>query len=147
LTNKTQKQSIVILLISLILSGCNVLSSLNASPTDPLLMTPEEVVESFYNWYMQYPGNPLVDGAYQNSIYLSEECIDGIRDTLSSFEKSGIDILVCAQDIPDTLFIQPAIISGEKAQIDVKTSFEGHSIKVYLQKNDEEWRITRFGCQ
>ena len=50
------------------LSGCGPVPSPSTAPEGP-----EDVVDIFYCWYITYPGNPLADGAYRSSKYLTEE--------------------------------------------------------------------------
>jgi hypothetical protein len=61
------------------LGGCS-----PAAPTSDMTpMTPEEVVEHFYNWYLGYiadhsfgePHHPLLDRAYRASEYLTDTFI------------------------------------------------------------------------
>ncbi len=132
-----------------ILNACS-LSLPNASPRDPMIMTPEEVVESFYNWYMQYPGNPMVERAYRQSPFLTDQWIQQVDEALNSFQgQSGFDPFLCAQDIPERIFVQPANTTQQDiAVVVVKSSFAGHSLTVDLQRaNGMDWKISAIRCR
>jgi len=65
--------------------------------------SPDQVVESYYRWYLDYArstGNPLVDGAYHGSEYLTAGLVQEVDGILASFEGGGYDPFLCAQE-PD----------------------------------------------
>jgi hypothetical protein len=102
--------------------------------------TPEMVVESFYNWYAGYPGNPLADGVYRSSEYLTTEFVRKVDEIIASFDKGGYDPFLCAQDIPGEFAIEKAVVSGDQASVVVHeiwnpgTQYESiHDVKVALQ--------------
>jgi hypothetical protein len=145
---KTPYFFISLILIALAgLAACSSLQVPRASPADPLAMTPEEVVEGFYNWYLEYPGNPMSDGAFKLSPFLDEALIAAKEEELSLFNMGGADVFLCAQDIPEKIYVQPAQIDGSRASVKVNSSFEGHSIEVELELREGEWKITRVHCR
>jgi len=106
--------------------------------------TPEQVVESFYNWYLSYTqntGNVLADRAYQASEHLTEAFVKKVDKLLASFDKGGYDPFLCAQDVPQSFIIKDTVVSGDAAQVVVRTSFEGHRFTVTLRRTDEVWKI------
>jgi hypothetical protein len=119
---------------------------------------PEKVVEDYYNWYLDYIGdrfsgemrNPLIDKAYRDSDYLSEAFVQKVDGILASFENQpagGYDPFLCAQDIPESITVDEAQVSGNEASANVETSFAGHSFSVDLEKVDGQWRITDVNCR
>jgi hypothetical protein len=73
---------IVTLGLAIVLSGCSPAPEpVGASPADT---TPDKVVKSFYNWYLGYPGNPMVSEAYRSSEYLSEEFVQKVDEIIAS---------------------------------------------------------------
>ena len=114
--------------------------------SEAMSVAPETVVESFYNWYLGYPGNPLVDGAYRSSEYLTTEFVRKADEIIASFDKGGYDPFLCAQDIPESFAVNEAVISGDEAGVVVHTSFEGHMFTVDLQRVDGQWKITDIIC-
>jgi hypothetical protein len=84
--------------------------------SEAMSATPETVVESFYNWYIGYPGNALVDGAYRSSEYLTTEFVRKVDEIIASFDKGGYDLFLCAQDIPGEFAIEKAVGVGRPSQ-------------------------------
>jgi hypothetical protein len=64
--------------------------------------------KAFYTWYLGYIGdpateqfrNPLVDGAYRESGFLTAAFIDKVDETIAGFDQGGFDPFLLAQDIP-----------------------------------------------
>ena len=110
-------------------------------------LAPEEVVTGFYDWYLGYVGegemrkNPLADRAYRASEFLSEEFVAEVDAQLDSFDRGGYDPFLLAQDVPGSLTVGEALISGEMTVVPVETSFEGHGFSVILALVDGEWKI------
>ncbi|MBN1316876.1 MAG: DUF3828 domain-containing protein [Anaerolineales bacterium] len=121
----------------------------------PESLTPEKVVEDFYNWYLSYIGdrnsddfrNPLADGAYKENNLLSPELIKEVEAIRDKYGYFPADPFLCAQDIPQEIFIVGANVTGERANVTVGTSFDGHSFAVGLVMMDGQWRITSIDCQ
>ena len=134
----------IIVGLAALLSGCGPAPEpVNASPADA---TPEEVVESFYTWYVDYPGNPMVEGAYRSSEYLDEAFVQKVDGIIASFDRGGYDPFLCAQDIPASFTVEDAVVSGDEARVVVRTSFEGHSFTVVLRPVNEQWEISDVLC-
>lgn len=104
----------------------------------------QQVVREFYNWYISYDGNPLVEHAYRSSRYLSPEII-AFLDNFTR-DEMGYDPLLCAQDIPTEIKISPEKVSGARATVDVATNFEGHAFSVELVHIDGDWLIDKVNC-
>ncbi len=124
--------------ILMILSGCND----NAALSGTSALTPEGVVESFYTWYLGYPGNAMADGRYKSSEYLSVGFIAKVDEIIASFEHGGYDPFLQAQDIPDSFTVDKAEIGANTAIVMVHTSFPGHVLRVELEHTDGQWKIT-----
>jgi len=131
-----------------ILTACGLTANrLSASPEESPAMQPEEVVESFYNWMLQYPGNPIAEGAVAGSPYVAPEFVDRLNRTRASFENEpGYDPVLCAQDVPGKVMVAPAEVAGETARVVVTTDFPNHAIDLELEFRDGEWVILRTGC-
>ena len=104
----------------------------------------EEIVKDFYNGYIQYDGNPLVDKAYQANPFLSDDFIT----FLDEFTSDGMmyDPILCAQDFPQSISVGDPIPSDDQVIVPVKTSFEGHHFEVELKQVDGEWKIDSVRC-
>lgn len=132
------------LLAGLLLAGC---SRNTIVPTDPLIMTPEEVVESFYNWLQEYPGNPRSDGAYKNSPFLSKSLIQEVDETYAAPALGGADPFFCAQDIPEKVYVYPAEIEDGTALVLMETSFANHRLQIELTLIEGDWKIVQIHCR
>jgi hypothetical protein len=138
----------VVVAIAFVLSGCR------SAPVVSLAQgTPGETVESFYRWYIDYPGNVLVDGAYRSSEYLTEELVQQVDEIIASFDKGGYDPFLCAQDVPGNLAFDQAVVSGEDASVVVHeiwnpgTPYETRTeVTVALQMVDGKWKIADIIC-
>jgi len=125
--------------------------------------TPAEVVESFYEWYRDYTNsssagelrNPLVDGAYQVSPFLTAEFIDRVDEQLNSLRGGGFDPFVCAQVIPDQITTDGTYLSelygpafANRASVVVRTEYSGHVFTVDLVRPEqgEDWQISDIVC-
>jgi hypothetical protein len=133
------------LVLVAVLIACDRLPLQSISPEDPLAMSPEEVVEGFYNWYLRYPGNPN-QGAYRSSPFLTESLMDRTAETVAGFQMGGYDPFLCAQDSPDKIFVGPAEITGSSAQIRVTSSFQGHAFRIHLIQEAGEWKVDQVLC-
>lgn len=105
-----------------------------------------EVVAGFYQWYLDYEGSPLAEGAYRDHPVISPEFAQAVQDRLDSFESGGYDPILCAQDLPDAVEIGTITISGDSAEVMVTTSFSGHNFRVLLAAQDQGWQITDVVC-
>jgi hypothetical protein len=124
-------------------AGC---SSQAAVPNDPLIMRPEEVVENFYDWLMEYPGNPRVDGAYKTSPFLTDVYIEQVGKGFNENQIGGVDPFMCAQDIPEKVFVHDAETMGKHAFVNVDSSFPGHHFQIELELVEGEWKIRNILC-
>jgi hypothetical protein len=127
------------------LAGC---ASLPLAPADPLAMMPEEVVEAFYNWMLEYPGNPVADRAYQSSPYLTQAYITRV-DQLFTNAETGLnaDPFLFAQIVPTGFRVEAASRDENQAQVVVHEVFgDGGStqdLTVDLIRSADEWKIDR----
>ncbi|MGD2177241.1 MAG: hypothetical protein PVG71_05400, partial [Anaerolineae bacterium] len=75
-----------------------------------------EVVQSFYDWYLGYPGHVMAEGAYRSSEYLTGSFIEKVDEIVASFEGGGYDPFLCAQDVPGNLIVDDEVArSGDMA--------------------------------
>ncbi|MHB0858577.1 MAG: DUF3828 domain-containing protein [Anaerolineae bacterium] len=140
--------------------GCSpVLSAEGATSAEPTPMptvtavrveaeSPEEVVRSFYDWYLDYTTgedfkNPMVDGAYRSRVELAPEFVAEVDALVQHPDGIRFDPFVVAQDVPTDLTVGAAEISGDRATVLVETSFEGHVLSLDLVQVEGLWRISR----
>jgi hypothetical protein len=118
-------------------------------PEGPIPVTPEGAAAGFYSWYIWYArevGNPLVDGVYRSSEYLTEGFVQKVDGIIASFDKGGYDPFLCAQDIPESFTVDEALVSGDRASLVVHTSFEGHTFVVEAEQVNGRWAISDVIC-
>ncbi len=140
---------IVVLLLLIVLTAATALSIFTKSRPQNTELTefskadPKETVESFYNWYLQYEGNPLSSGAYKTSDYLTDNFKNNIDQLLSSFDKGGYDPIVLAQDLPSGITVGNVLIDNGSAKVIVSLNFYGtqKNLDIKLYKVGEIWQI------
>lgn len=143
----------LILGLAVILSGCNTqdVESVDAFSR----VTPEGVVTSFYGWYMAYSGNPLADGAYHSSEYLTEDFIQRMDGVLNSAVKGGYDPFLCAQDKAEQISVEDGPRSENRDIAIVllheiwglDTQFEWcQDLTIRVILDDGSWKIDDINC-
>jgi hypothetical protein len=117
----------------------------------PAGLGPAEVVSTFYTWYLAYSNfaggrrNPLVDGAYRDTGYLTGSLEHRIGKALDS-AGGGFDPILCAQDVPEHVVASAVRTEGERAEVDVRTSFANHRFTIALVKGRDVWQIEDVKC-
>jgi len=148
---KTKWFTLLVLFVGLAVAvaGCGS-SAAKASPA----VAPESVVKDFYQWYLGYSGNVMVDGAYRSSAHLTQEFIQKVDEIIASFDRGGYDPFLCAQDRPGGQSFDQALVSGDTARVVVHniwnpdTEYEiSTDVTVDLQKVDGEWKISDIICR
>src|SRR3990172_1403061 len=148
------KRFLLFVLLAIALSAC---AATRAAPSEPAatpagVVPPEQVVEDFYGWYLGYvgdptnPRNPLVDGAYQSSEYLTPDFIAQVDAIVASFDTGGYDPFLCSQDVPESVTVEKVAPSGDEATVTVRTSFPGHTFTLQLKHIDGQWKIAGIVC-
>ena len=136
----------IILIGAAALGACSSIVPNPASAGAPELpqLPAEQVVQEFYDWYITYPGHPIVSGAYAEHTHVGEELVK----TVEKDREDGLmaDPILCAQDVPSSITAGPAVIEGSTARVHVTTSWEGHSLNVELQPVGGEWKISKVIC-
>jgi hypothetical protein len=110
--------------------------------------SPEGTAKAFYTWYLAYIGdrfsdemrNPLVDGAYRESGFLSADYIQELDELITG----GIpaDPILMAQDIPQDFSVDPG---AEVGTAFVHLQFGQDSVrhlKVSMIEELGSWKIT-----
>ena len=74
------------------------------------MSTPEITVLNFYDWYLKLKGNPLLNGDYKQSGYLT----GGFKEKIQAQAKTGVgDPIICSLEKPQTIDIHQATNSGK----------------------------------
>jgi len=113
--------------------------------------SPEEVVEAFCSWYLQYEGNVMRSGAYKTSDYLTEDFRTKVDEIIASFDKGGYDPFLCAQDKPSGFTVETNNVSEDKTTVTVdfvqNFSGNGRIVPVIVEEINGEWKIADVDCQ
>ena len=141
---KTSRYFFVVICLSSFVGAC---SKVAAAPVEELNIpteSAEQIVQAFYDEYLSYNGNPLINRVYQDNEYISstlEKELDSLLD-----EGLRFDPVLCAQDRPNSVTAKPATYDGGQATVMVETSFNT-TIEVQLSASEGVWKITAFTCQ
>jgi hypothetical protein len=105
---------------------------------------PDQTVRDFYDWYLSYEGNPLAEKAYRVNAMLSEDFIRQLDEQTTG--ELIADPLLCAQDVPESVTVSSAEISGPSARVEVQTS-AGNRFGVGLVLDENIWKIVEVSCR
>lgn len=110
---------------------------------------PEKAILSFIDDWSSYEGNPLSDGYYKNNPSVSEEYEKKVDSIVTSFDKTGYDPVLCAQDRPDSIEAVNSSIKGDQAVIRLKYIYSGGDkmSEALLNKNNGRWVIRDIICK
>ncbi len=157
------KLFVILLLLGLVIGGCAPATGNEpaVAPAEanapvkgaPESLTPQQVTENFYNWYLATIGdrsdgsftNPLVEGLYRDSEYLTADFVARIDETLAGFTKGGFDPILLAQDIPVSFEVQEPSINDGTATVVVLRTWGGNPdpdpMVVHLVQENGRWLI------
>ena len=138
---------VIVMVAGTLLAACST-QPVSPDPASASDRTPEVVVESFYNWYLDYSaaGNPLVDGAYQAREELDPRMVTRIDAAMTQAGGLRADPFLCAQDVPTYISVANEQVASDEALVSMESSFEGHRFKVKLVMIDEDWKIAEVMC-
>jgi len=118
---------------------------------------PDTVARAFYEWYLGYIGepgsdtfrNPMVDGAYRDTPYLTDSFVGHVDELLAGWreqEMPGYDPFLCAQDIPTELVPVVTFERNGMAGVVMRSSFPNQRFTVELWPDGAGWRIGNIVC-
>lgn len=102
--------------------------------------TPAARVQAFYDWYIDLPMEEIRDG-YANTEFVTEGFIEKVETIRATFDGGGYDVVLQAQDIPTSVTVTAETVTGDRATVELSTSFEGHRLQVELVKVGGKWMI------
>ena len=112
-------------------------------------IAPEDTAKEYYDWYLDYKGNPLFSGAYQGHKLL-EESVVLMADKIVNESQGLLDIdpFLCTENNPDRVHIANPIINKRSATVTVVNFFgsEIKSHKVELSSKWGKWKISSINC-
>ena len=103
---------------------------------------PGVAVEEFYNWYLEYPGDPIADGAYKTHNIISEDLIKKIE-----ISEKETDPFLCGMERSSGIEVEPAKTSDDSSSviINVKSNGMVTPVKANLKLNGN-WKIINIVC-
>jgi hypothetical protein len=140
--------ALVVLGVYLVPRGLNQTEPRQARYPSPDPADPSAVVDGFYKWYMEQPGNPLTSGAYKLNPALASDLKQSVDELLNQNTPGGFDPFLCAQDKPKQIMVGQAYIDGPDATVNVEQTFDTGKrvIPVQLNKLGDNWEITTILC-
>lgn len=116
--------------------------------------TPDVTVSTFYDWYLEYITgsdefrNPLVDRAYGDSEYLTQDLIAYIDAQMST--NPGYDLFLCAQDLPQMYQYDVVSMQSGEAVVLMREYFgdyaRSHNLTLTLNNSEGTWKIDSVAC-
>jgi len=103
---------------------------------------PDKVVEEFYNWYTNYNGNPIADGAYKTNEALSEDLVKKIE-----VYSGETDPFLCTKEKPSGFEVEPANTTGSNSSLAVNVKKDNQIIPVKINlKLNGAWKMINVTC-
>lgn len=111
-------------------------------------VTPRGVTETFYNWYLeQVPGGDALDESYP---FLTTDLNARIQAARSQREPGGGDPVLCAQDIPNYVSVNPVMVGQDTATMLLREMYAGNPtprmVTIRLV-HDQQWMIDDIVCE
>jgi len=115
---------------------------------EPTPLTAEQTVQNFYDLYLEASlrRNLLAEGAHRDLPFLAGEFVEKVDAILASFDKGGYDPILYAQDVPQEITVTGSQVEGQRATVELATSFEGHTLTVTTELRGGGWVITDVTC-
>ncbi len=102
----------------------------NPSPSALAALSPADVTEAYYVWYLDYLNSevmchPLLDGAYQDSPYLAGALVSRLDALVADSCGFGLrtDPFLCGTDVPDRISVLALESDSSAARVAVYGSF------------------------
>jgi hypothetical protein len=120
-------------------------SELELESIDLSELSPNQVVQRFYSWYLNYKGNPVADKAYLSSELVSDRFKELIQTQVVDQEVAQVDPFLLAQDLPEKFEATESIIEDDTASIKVIFTIDQQEFfrQVDLIKADNIWQINQ----
>ena len=112
------------------------------------IVSPAGVTILFFDWYLGYyreGGNPLQDGAYQASEYLSASFVQRVGEGQEGSSTGGLDPFVLSWEIPmGGSILEEPVIRGDRASVNLWRYFyssQSQPLVVHLERSNGTWVI------
>jgi len=146
--------AVFVLLVMAVMGWIGYHSLSNMSVATAPIETPRQVVESFYEVYLESIGdrstgefhNPLVEKSYRQMPQLSGTLVEKVDAELEVSEHIAFDPFLCAQSIPSGVTVTDVTTDDKQASATVVTDFADHQFTVELEQMDTIWTIIDIHC-
>ncbi len=112
-------------------------------------LSPNQTVESFYQWYANQSERPLLTGSYARSGFLTSGFSNKMAEKAGDFKNTGFDAFLCAvNSVPSFSAVQqPKVLAGQ-AQVVVNQAdgLKNNQVKVSLVLEKRNWEISDIEC-
>lgn len=119
---------------------------MDTPPAEP--GTPQAAAQAFYDWYLDYSGDPKV--AHHDNPSFTPELIAQIDRVIAENEAQygtmDYDPFLCAQNVPLTLTAESILEEDDHAAALVHASFGRHYILVDLERGANGWQLSDIVC-
>jgi|GEM_PF-1668940 len=110
------------------------------------ILPPTNTVQSFYNWYMSYRGNPIDTGAYKFNNNLATVFINSIDNRLYKNQLT-YDPFTCSNDKPLGVSVVSENINDKNATVEINGDFGiDKKVNVQLVLEGTKWMISAIDC-
>jgi hypothetical protein len=120
------------------------------APDTTLQRSPDVAVEEFYEWYLEFKGQALTSGAYQDSPFLTKGYKDRLANAASSYENLLHDPILCSLDKPYETSVENVDIKedGMNSEVIFLQDYYGNPVrtKVSVVKQGNYWYIDGIEC-
>lgn len=161
----SQRSLFVVLIVTFLVAGCqegrgyfmdeSQQSTAEKTPASQMMLSPEQVVASYYEWYLAGEENILDGGMFQRferreylghplltTAFISK--VEGIRDHLP---ESGIsDPFLCSVAQPGEFAVTLDNEDSINAGVDLSFIDTGMTLRIALQQQDGRWLISDVIC-
>lgn len=138
---------VVVVLGTMGLIAYNITKNNKIVETKAEVVPPETTAMRFYNWYIDFKGNPLTTGAYKTNTTLTSEFISKVDKLLSEPDRLLLDPIVCGENRPLKVEMSQPQIQGNTATIDVTEEFETQqTMRISMILENDTWKINDVAC-
>ncbi|MFO7696499.1 MAG: hypothetical protein R6X16_05015 [Anaerolineae bacterium] len=118
-------------------------------------VAPDRVAHAFYIWYVAATeasfgsGVSVYDDASLEEGYLAPALLQDIRARREAMSAApgGADMLLCAQDVPQTVEALLESVDGDAAVVLMTSDLIGHRWRLEMERYAGEWRIAAIDCR
>jgi hypothetical protein len=143
------KKNIILIVLVVVIASLAIIVGICAfRKMESKSLSPEETVSNFYNDWINYNGNPLIEKIYQENDNLTDSFKDKLDVIIDSNNNSNYDPILCNQNLPAVIKILDSNIKDDTAIIFAKNIFLENNkiIELSLIKNNG-WKINNIVCQ